>query len=248
MTFPTEEVQKLSLDPDVVLFEIDATNIGGEIYRLAPAPLIADLSDPVPQAVTWGGNIYSPIRMESTGWQMTGKGTLPSPNLKVANIQLQFSALAIAFRDLLGCQVTRRRTFRRYLDGQPDADPDIEFDPDIFQIEQKIAQNKVYVEWRLGPAIDVEGRLLPGRQITQGFCPLRYRFWDADAVAFDYSQATCPFTGDTNDDKMFDNEGVEVFDPALDRCAKRVNIGCKKRFPSQPLPFGGFPGVNRVRL
>lgn len=248
MTYPHGETQNLSLDADVTLFEIDATEIGGDIYRFAPAPLIPDLTQPAPETVFWGGNPYSPCRMESTGWEVSGRGTLPSPNFKVANTQLTFSALAIAFKDLLGCKVTRRRTFRRYLDGMPDADPAVEFDPDIFQIEQKIAQNKQYVEWRLAPALDVEGRLIPGRQILQGFCPLRYRRWDVDAGAFDYSKATCPFTGDTNGNLMYDIQGNPVSDPALDRCAKRLNIGCKLRFPNQALPFGGFPGVARVRL
>lgn len=239
------EIQKLSMDAVVVLFEIDATEVGGEIYRFTPSPFVPDPDAPAPQPVQWRGEMWGPVPMETSGWEVSGKGTLPAPVLKVSNVGLTFSGLAIRYGDFLGCPVIRHRTFARYLDGMPDADPEVEFDPDVFQIAQKTGQNKLFVEWKLGPAIDVQGRLLPGRSVLQGYCPLRYRRWDATAGEFDYSRATCPFTGDTNGGAMFDEHGSPVMDPALDRCAKRINIGCKLRFPTQALPFGGFPGVGR---
>ena len=42
-----------------------------------------------------------------------------------------------------------------------------------------------------------------------------------------------------------DNE--TTYDPSLDVCAK-TPAACKMRFHNSPLPFGGFPGVSRVRV
>jgi lambda family phage minor tail protein L len=226
-------VQQAALDERIELFEIDATALGGPVTRFAPDAYSAT-------TITWNGNTYAPVPVESSGWQTTGTGTSPTPRLKVGNVGLSFSALCIAYNDLCGAIVTRRRTFRRYLDGQADADPTMEFDPDIFRINQKTSQNKIFVEWELATVADQEGRLLPGRPILQSACPFRYRVWTGSV--FDYTHAACPYTG-TN---YFDVNGNSVATPALDVPGKRVSNCCRKRFPSGALPFGGFPGAGRL--
>ena len=236
-----QRVQAASLDAVVELFELDATALGDQVYYFTAQSLIPDPLAPVPTNVTWQGHTYSPIPCEATGWEVNGKGTLPTPHLKVANVNLAFSGLAIGFNDLLGCKVTRHRTFKRYLDGQIEADPDAEFDPDVYRVDRKVAQNKIFVEWELASTMDQEGRLLPGRPVLQSACPFRYRHWNGSA--FDYTNAQCPYVG-TN---YFDVSGAVVATPALDRAGKRFDTCCAKRFPTGAKPFGGFPGVARFQ-
>src|SRR5262249_20760879 len=108
-----------------------------------------------------------------------------------------------------------------------------------YEIKRKVAQNKVYVEWELGAAIDVQGVMIPGRVILQDACTHLYRRWNG--TAFDYSKATCPYTGTSS----FDQNGNAV-GPSGDRCSKRIAPGCKLRCGVGPLPPRAFPGVARV--
>lgn len=223
--------QSSETDDIVHLYELDLALIGGPVYRFTSS---AKETEPV----SYGGEIYSPTPVEASGFEMTSKGTLPRPTIKVANVAGIFSAAINEFGDLVGCVIRRIRTFRRFLDGEVDADPDAHFPIDVFRIEQKTNQNRVYVEWKLAAAFDQEGRMLPGRQVLQSACPLIYRRWTG--TGFDYSAATCPYSGEA----CFDATGAATT-PAKDRCSKRLKSGCIKRYGSNPLPFGGFPGVGR---
>lgn len=235
-TRPLEQhVQGAGLDERIELFDLDATALGADYYRFTP---MAFNTPDTPADVAWNGNAYAPVPMESSGWEVTGRGTLPAPRIKLANVNLSFSALAIAYGDLLGSVLTRRRTFRRYLDGEVDADPDSIFAIEVYKLNQKVNQNKIFIEWELSPAIDQEGRLLPGRPVLQGACTHIYRRWDG--AAFDYSKASCPYTGTD----YFDANGVATTAP-LDVCSKRIGTGCKLRFTV--LPTRAFPGAARTR-
>jgi lambda family phage minor tail protein L len=223
--------QSPSLDSTVELFDIDATPLGGPIYHIVSS----EMSD---NAIVWQGNSYAPVPFEASGFEVNGKGTLPTPRLKVANVNLAFSAVAITYGDLLGCIVTRHRTWLAFLDGQPDADPTAEH-VETYEVKRKVTQNKLLVEWELGAKMDVQGVQIPGRIVLQDACTHLYRRFVGGT--FDYSKTTCPYTG-TN---YFDANGaVTTIDQ--DRCSKRIATGCKLRFPHQPLPTRAFPGVARV--
>lgn len=243
MTVPVLDIQKPDIGDVVELYEVDCTAIFNEVLRFVPAPLIADPSAPVPTPVIWRGNTYEPRACDSSGWLWDGQGPLPQPKLTIGNTDRAISAICIANGDLLGAVVTRHRVPFRFLDGLPDADPDVEFDPDVFVIDQKTTQNKLIVEFVLGAAIDIEGRLIPGRQVIQSYCPFRYRMWAGTQFIYSQGTAACPYTG-TN---YFDANGNPVADPALDKPSKRLQSCCKRRFPTGDLPFGGFPGAARVR-
>ena len=237
----TEHVQALSLDNCIELYDIDASPLGGPVFYC----ISSSLAD---GPATWQGHTYVPVPIEGSGWSTTGKGALPTPHLKVANVALAFSAAAIAYDDLRGCRVTRHRTWLQFLDGQPGADPDAELPPDVFRIERKAAQNKMYVEWELAAQIDQQGAMIPQRVVLQDACTFIYRRYDVGTSSFIYDAGVnqCPFTGDTNGNQLYDQNGNTTTDPTLDRCSKRITTGCNLRFPSQPLPTRAFPGVNRV--
>ena len=235
-----DAVQQSSVGAAVTLFALDATALGGEVYRFTP------MSDGAGGAVTFDGTVYVPAPVIAEGFESNGRGALPTPTLRVANVNGLFSAAAIEFNDLKGATLTRIRTFANFLDGAVDADPAAVLPSDVWRIERKSAQTKVYVEWELAALIDQGGVYLPRRQVLQNACALRYRRWNATlgAFAYDASSMACPYTGG----QFFDRNGNLVADPAQDLCSKKLNSGCALRFGSAPLPFGGFPGVDRVRL
>jgi lambda-like phage minor tail protein L len=227
------EARQPAPSPYVVLFQLDATRLGGGVYAFTQS---AHETRPL----SFGGVAYTPIDIEAEGWEWTGTGVLPTPKLRIANVNRAFSALVGTYNDLLGAQVTRIRTFRRNLDGEPDADPTAHFPLDVYRIERKATLDKTHIEWELAAVIDQEGRLLPGRQVLQGACTASYRRWTG--AGWDYSEATCPYAGDA---------GFDVHDQptaaATDACSKRTT-GCEARFgKTAVLPTWAFPGVSRVR-
>lgn len=239
MTKPNADIQKPDIGVVVELYDVDCTAIFGQVLRYVPAPLIADPTNPVPAPIIWRTFTYQPRACESSGWQWDGQGPLPRPKLTIGNTDQAVSALCIAYSDLQGAIVTRHRVPMKYLDGQPAADPTVEFDPDVYVIDQKVTQNKMAVEFALGASIDIEGRLIPGRQVIQSYCSFRYRVWNGSTFIYSQGTAACPYTGSS----YFDANGNPVATPDLDKPSKRLQSCCQKRFPTGDLPFGGFPGA-----
>lgn len=240
------EIDRVVQQPDVgariELFDLDMTSLGGDVLHFT-ASGTRQVSTANPQGfIRWRGEAYTPMPVQATGFEVNGRGALPRPRLKVANINRVFSSLIIEFNDGLGAKLTRWRTFEKFLDDGDEPDQDAHFPVDVYVIERKSAQNKVFVEWELSAAMDQEGRMLPGRQVIRDYCDHTYRRWDG--AAFDYTNATCPYVGDS----FFTSAGVATPEPSLDRCSKQLVTGCRKRFGQSPLPTGAFPGVARVRI
>lgn len=216
----------------VELYDLDATAIGGAVHHFVKD---TDFGEPV----VWRGNAYAPLQFEADGFETNGQGTLPRPTLRVCHINTAFVATVYEFNDLVGATVTRWRTLAHYLDNGTQANGEEYYNLDIYKIDRKSGQNKVYIEWELAAPMDQEGKKIPGRQVVRDACGKIYRVWDGSA--FDYRRATCPYTGSVS----FDASG-NVTTAAGDKCGKKVS-DCKRRFGKGPLPFGGFPGVARVR-
>ncbi|MDR5790275.1 phage minor tail protein L [Caballeronia sp. LP003] len=186
--------------------------------------------------VIWQGVTYVRYPVRATGFEWKGQGTLPRPHFAVANVTGIVSAMCHLYSDLVGCPVTRKRTLARYLDaanypdGNPFANPDEAFSDDIFAINQKTRESVDIVEFELATPLDVEGVLLPRRQVVANACPWRYR---GDGCGY-----AGPPVADINDNP--------TSDPSADVCGKRLK-SCKMRFGSGWLPFGGFPGAGQYR-
>lgn len=229
------EAQKAATSPYVVLYQLDARVLGGDVYCFTQST-----RESAP--ITYGGVEYTPIDLEADGFEWTGAGTLPTPRIRIANANRAMSALVGTYDDLLGATLTRIRTFRRFLDGEPDADPGAHFPLDIYRVERKVALTKTHIEWELSAAMDQEGKMLPGRQVLRDACTHTYRRWTG--AGFDYSQATCPYTGSA----CFKASGDPTGNSAEDDCGRK-DSDCKKRFgESAVLPTRAFPGVARVRI
>ena len=235
MTTPqaiTSEIQKLEPSAIIELFVLDATSFGGDVFRFHAG------TNNLRQSVVWQGNTYLPFPVQASGFDMSGNGQLPRPKLVLANVTGAITMLVLAFDDMLGAKVTRKRTLAKYLDAvnfpggtNPTADPAAEFADDVFFIDRKATETRDYVEFELAAAFDVAGIQLPRRQIIQNVCVWRYRGTE------------CGYTG-TN---YFDTNDQSVGSAGLDVCGKRLS-SCKARFgQNNPLPFGSFPAAGLTR-
>jgi lambda family phage minor tail protein L len=234
------------LSPNVQLFDLDVTALGGGVLHWTAAPFVAAAGAPAPGPIIWRGVVYQPVPTKVEGFDVSSGGTLARPTLTIANINLQIGAQLIAYNDLKGAPITRHRTHAMFLDGQPQADPDVEWGPDVYRVERKTGQHQIFVTIELASPADMQGQKLPARQMLQDACLARYRHWDPVAQTFVYNQTdmACPFNGSSNGNKMFDQSGNQVIDPNLDVPSRRLATCCKLRFPHQPLPTFAFPGLN----
>jgi lambda family phage minor tail protein L len=190
------------------------------------------------QRVYFDGNEYVPVPITITGFEWNGQGVLPNPTLQISNINKIIMSAVLSYNNLTGATFTRTRTFRKHLDDGIDPDPSMVFPRDVFRINRKVAQNKVYMEFELATPHDQEGVKIPGRQMLRNACTHRYRVWDPDTLTFDYSKATCPYTSAS----YFKPDDSATVYPAEDKCGKHLS-SCRARFGTAPLPTRAFPGI-----
>lgn len=227
------DVQKLEPGARVELFELDATEIGGDLLRFHGYMQVGP--------IFWQGAEYSPWPIQATGMDKVGEGQQPNPIFSVGDVGGTVSAMCVYLDDLLDARLVRHVTFARYLDaanfpeGNPEADPNEEFPPDIWYVEQKQKDDGTTIEFLLSSPLALEDEQIPRRQIIANVCQwLRFG---------GYRGPYCGYTGTA----LFDRNDNPVTDPALDRCGGRLS-SCKARFGEyEPLSFGGFPGADLLR-
>lgn len=235
-TRPTPvESRRLEAGTRVHLFRLDATVLGGGVYNFSPDAVAGS-------AVMFGGTAYTAVPIEASGFEATSRGSMPQPRIRVSNTDLLMAAAVAELGDLVGATFTRWRTYARYLDDGDLPDSETYAGPDIYTVDQKLSENRLFIEWRLASIIDQQDVRLPSRQVLRNVCQLRYRVWDADAGAFDYSNATCPYVGS---DYFKTNTTISA-NPADDQCGKLL-IDCQARFGDGQLPATFFPAVGRVK-
>ena len=228
------DIQRPDPGDRVELFTLDAAVLGGSVHRFCS-------SVKEQAALVWQGNIYAPMPVEAAGFEVAAGGKLPTPIVRLADSLGLFRAMVRQYNDLVGAEFTRTVTFRRYLDGEPEADPAAHFPLDIFTVERKTKQLGIELEWQLAARMDQQGKKLPGRVVMKTICDYRYRIWNSDTVSFDYSNANCPY-----EDPVYFNDQGEACAQAADACGHLLS-DCVLRYGKRPLPFRGFPGVADVR-
>jgi lambda family phage minor tail protein L len=226
-------LQGLSLGDLVVLYHLDLTEIGvAQNYYFSS-------TNNDGSAITFDGQAYSYAGIDITGVEWSSEGSSTGARLFLPNVNKFASGLIVAHNDLVGARITRTRTFKQFLDGEDLADPAAILGRETFVIEQKASLNSEYAEFALKPLFDVGERQIPGRVCLKSTCTHRYRVWDGSS--FDYSKATCPYTGAG----IFEKDGSVAASGADDECSKDLK-GCRLRFGTNgTLPTRAFPGMDR---
>ena len=228
-------VQEFSPGNLVELYVVDLTVLGGGVTRWANAAH----SD---TAITFDGDIYTPIAIEVEGFEWNGRGAIPTPTIRIFPSD-GIKAAMLAYGDFIGGKLTRIKTFSRFLDGQPDANPDERFPDEVYFFEQKTQFNKNVVEWSLSSVLDQEGVMMPKVPFLKDICQQKYRRWNG--TSFDYvpvADGGCPYNGTS----YYGVDGTVVA-MADDKCGKRLSE-CKRRFgDTAVLPFLAFPGITAYR-
>lgn len=192
--------------------------------------------------IYWGGNHYVGLPIDATGFEMTSKGAPPQPNVTISNIFGAGNTLEREFHGLVGAEMTRYVTLERFLDDGETPDPLAFINKDVYVVAQKMSHNIASMVYKLATRIDVEGAMIPRRQIFRDTCTHTYRAWNAKTNSFDYSIATCPYTDET---RFFNILNLPT-DAPNDICSRNFG-GCKARFTQNRIPGRFFPGVAKVR-
>jgi len=221
------DIQGLEPGSLVELFEVDASNLGAEIYRFHSQLVVG--------SIFFQGLEYSPWPVECSGFEMTGTAKQPVPNISLGNVDGYIGALCIYFKDLVGSKVTRRRTMSKYLDGMPEADPDEEFPPDVWYVERKSLQNSTRVQFELSSPLDFEGQQLPRGQIIANTCR-----W---LTIGGYRGPYCGYNGPP----VATEYDIITTDASKDKCGGLVR-SCKLRYGElNPLPYGSYAAAGMIR-
>lgn len=147
--------------PYIELFTLNATNIGGGIYRLTP------MTKADGNPVKFNNIDYYPLPIQTEGWEFDATGKPNRPTITVSNVNYDLLAGIISLGDLIGATLTRVRTFERFLDHGSTPDPSQTLPADIMIIDQKTLHNKEQITWTLTSFVDQFGIMLPRRQVTR---------------------------------------------------------------------------------
>jgi lambda family phage minor tail protein L len=167
-----QDVRKAWHDGIVELFELDLSSLTGD--NSDKYYFTKDIF-PDGRKVRWKGKRYEPFPIEITGFETTTKGTIPQPELTVANVLGTLASVTNSLDDLVGAKITRRRTLGKYLDNGVSPNPNEEFPEDVYYIERKTSETNLTISWQLASKIDLEGLQLPRRVVTQNYCIWEYR-------------------------------------------------------------------------
>lgn len=220
------DLQALSQDAIIALYALDLNPIGvAQVLRFCNFMQTNG-------NVSLGGVAYSAIPVEAEGFEYNGRGQLPTPRIRVSNVLGLFTPLLLQYQDLVGAKLTRIRTFAKHLDGGSNPNASATTEPDIYFVERKASESRLEVTWELRSSLDLSNVQLPGRRIMANLCGWQYR------------SASCGFTGGAVAD-IYDRPTNNI---AKDECGRRLT-SCELRFGvNQPLPYGGFPGVDNQRF
>ena len=225
------EVQGLEPSAIIELFQLELTQaINGVDQTYYYHAGTNDVSGDI----VFDGITYAATPIEFEGFEVSARGTLPRPVMRVGNAGGGISSLLLAYNPLKA-KVTRIRTCKKFLDGESGADSTARFPLDIFFIDRVSKENLQQVEFELVSKLDLTNLQLPCRQVTE-YCPWVYRGTECGYAGTKYFDAN---------DNLLTGENATIDN---DVCGKRFS-SCKKRFDQKGdnIPHGGFPG-SRIQI
>ncbi|WP_131669505.1 phage minor tail protein L [Psychrobacter pygoscelis] len=260
----SSDLQKLSVTGLVTLYELDATKLGGDVYRWHGhvsfedwryiyeytnkaeftdktkfiAPVGRD--DIYKKNIIWQGQTFSPMPITTDGLEIRGDSRPSSPSLAIANmIDGQLGAVGVLcayFNDFVGAKLKVIRVLAKYLDAANFADGNPSADPTQFGF-QDWEINKKTRESLSESSSEVVFELSTPLTAQNQKIPSRTITKYCDwCIKGKYRGESCGYTGAA----MFTKDGKPTDNPALDECGGLIR-DCKLRFgENQPLRHGGF--------
>ena len=139
--------------------------------------------------IIWQGDTYQKFPIDAQGFEFSGKGRIPRPQLTMSNlggITRSGSVLSVTdlliivnlttpHNDLLGATVTRLLVLASSLDnanfssgsnpfGTPNSN---ELPQEIYVIDRKMSESRNLVSFELTAANDTQNKRVPARQVTR---------------------------------------------------------------------------------
>lgn len=256
----SSDLQKLSVAGLVTLYELDATNLGGGLYRWhghmshedwqyiyahtdktkytdasrRTAPVGQE--DIIRRNIIWAGQEYTPVAIQSDGLEVRGDGRPSMPTLVIANqindISGAITALCAYHNDFVGATLKVTHVLAKYLDAANFTSGNPTANPSESTSQYWYVEQKTE-ENEQTVTFELASPLSAQRKKipTRNITP--YCTW---AVRGQYRGESCRYMGAA----MFTEDGTPTSNPALDKCGGRL-VDCKKRFgENEPLNFGGF--------
>lgn len=218
------QVQKDSVQGFITLYELDASRLGGEIYRFHGH------NDGI---IQWQGQDFAPIAIKADGLEMRSDGKASAPTLTIHNdiggVSGALRLLCQRYKDFAGARLKVIHTLAEYLQSNDDHNYKVQ----EWYIEQKTSETYATTTFELSNPVDFEGQKIPVRNITS------YCHW---AVCGRYRGEECGYTGT----HRFTIDGRPTNNARLDKCSGLL-AHCHLRFgDGNELPFGGFPASSLV--
>ena len=233
-TTPNKVERELhSLEPSAII-ELFQLHLTAAVNGVSQVYYFHAGTNELSQNIVFDTLVYSAVPIEVDGFEVTTKGTLPRPSMKIANADGFVTGLLNTYNPLQA-EVKRIRTCKKFLDAvnftsgtNATADPTAMFNggPESWYIDRVATENPQVVEFELVGKLDLTNLRLPARQVVE-HCPWIYK---GTECGYDGSEGSF----DLN------NNGPNA--ASEDQCAKNLTA-CELRHPKGLLPFGGFPGA-----
>jgi len=194
MAIPTSELQAINPSSIIELFKLELVeglhyasgnpNSVPTIFRFHSGTNMNSNAD-----IIWQGETYQKFPIAADGFEFTGTGSIPRPQLAMNNLGgISRSGVVISVtdlmiivnittpnNDLLGAKLTRLSVLASSLDnanfasgsnpfGTPNSN---ELPREIFFIDRKTSEDRETVGFELVSNLDTENKKIPARQVTR---------------------------------------------------------------------------------
>jgi lambda family phage minor tail protein L len=194
-----QELVSLTPSTTITLFEVDITNVVFETGLINVSQMSGDdmvfrfhnNTKASINSIFWQDKEYLAVPIAVEGFEYKSQGTMPKPKLSLSVNDEGLPAMTYLKQrmtqlgDIVGAQVTRIKTFAKYLDAKNylggvvpdghDPNPNVELARDIYYIERKSNENRYIIEYELASLLDLEGIQLPGRRVLANRCSHTFR-------------------------------------------------------------------------
>jgi lambda family phage minor tail protein L len=120
-----------------------------------------------------GGTLrtYTAIPLQAKGFKSDPSSTSARPTITFANVSDIFKSSITDYENLLGATLTRRTTLEKYLNSNPA----VEFPRQVYIFDRISTLTKTTVSFECSTPFDLQGIILPKRQVLANGCPWIYQ-------------------------------------------------------------------------